>query len=68
MGADKEVVLCYQAVRAMNLTLKRLESDKNDLENQRRQLIKEKVETERRILKTEGALIYIESRIKLLGK
>lgn len=46
------------------LTLKRLESDKIDLENQGKQLVEQKQEMEMRILQVAGALNYIIKRIK----
>lgn len=48
------------------LTLKRLESDKVDLENQGKGLIAQKKELEKRILEVVGALMYVEKRIKTL--
>ena len=48
------------------LTLKRLESDRVDLQNQAQRFIEQKQELERRILQVTGALMYVEKRIKTL--
>lgn len=50
----------------MNLTLKRLESDKKDLEAQGKGFLLQKAELEKQILMVVGALMYVEKRIKTL--